>query len=188
MNFMLLTATIASVLWLLFVVVWIVSAFRAKRTVKRNHSMFIWRVLIVLVIVLLIKYEKVSVVGALLPSQNLALAIFGLALMVMGIGIAFWARFHLSSNWGMPMSLKENTELVTTGPYAYIRNPIYSGVVLTMVGSGFTLGEWWFLIALVSLLYFIYASVQEEKIMMAAFPDTYSAYKARTKMLVPWVL
>ncbi len=85
------------------------------------------------------------------------------------------------------MSHKENPELVTTGPYAYIRNPIYSGVTLAMLGSGLALGQWWFLVAIITFLYFAYASLQEEKIMLAAFPETYPAYKARTRMLIPFV-
>lgn len=188
MNPTVIIATIASLLWLLFVIVWIVSALRSKRTIKRNYTWLVSRVLIVIVIAFLIKGDQVPTLGFSQPSNDPTLAILGLALMVLGIGLAFWARFHLASNWGMPMSLKENPELVTTGPYTYIRNPIYTGVVLTMLGSGWTLGSWWFLMAFFSLIYFIYASVQEEKIMLAAFPDTYPAYKARTKMLIPWML
>lgn len=184
-----LTALAAGVCWLIFIIVWIVSAFRAKRTIKRNYSWWVTRVLLFALIIFAIDHEKAAGTGAFWrPSYDPMLDILGLALVAIGIALAIWARFHLASNWGMPMSLKENPELVTTGPYTYIRNPIYSGVILAMIGSGFALGGWWFLMGLVSLVYFTYASLQEEKIMIAAFPDTYPAYKARSKMLIPWVL
>jgi hypothetical protein len=51
----------------------------------------------------------------------------GVALCVLGFGLAISARWHLGRNWGMPMSRKEQPELVTSGPYAYIRHPIYIG-------------------------------------------------------------
>ncbi|HUO56351.1 MAG TPA: isoprenylcysteine carboxylmethyltransferase family protein [Candidatus Paceibacterota bacterium] len=180
----------AGVCWLIIIIVWIVSAFGAKRTIKRNYSWWISRLFLLALITYAIEDEKASGgAGAFWrPSFNPALDILGLAFVVIGIAIAIWARLHLASNWGMPMSLKENPELITTGPYTYIRNPIYSGIILAMVGSGWALGEWWFVVALISLVYFVYASIREEKIMMAAFPDTYPAYKARTKMLIPWVL
>lgn len=185
-----LTALAASFLWLILIIVWIVSALRAKRTLKRNYSWWISRVFLFAVVIFAVDREKARGTGVTLwrPSHDPMLDVVGLAVVAIGIAIAIWARFHLASNWGMPMSLKENPELVTTGPYTYIRNPIYSGIILAMIGSGFVLAEWWFLIALVSLFYFSYASLREERIMMTEFPETYPAYKARTKMLIPWVL
>jgi len=59
----------------------------------------------------------------------------GVALCALGIGLAIWARTYLGRNWGMPMSRKENPELVTSGPYAYVRHPIYTGLLIAMLGS-----------------------------------------------------
>jgi protein-S-isoprenylcysteine O-methyltransferase Ste14 len=116
-----------------------------------------------------------------------ALNILGLTLAAAGVALAIWARFYLGRNWGMPLSIKENPELVTTGPYAYIRNPIYTGILLALLGSSLIIW-WWFVIFAWSAVYFVYASRGEEKIMLREFPDTYPAYKARTKMLVPFIL
>lgn len=87
----------------------------------------------------------------------------------------------------MPMAVKEAPELVTTGPYATVRHPIYTGVILAILGSTLTGGWWWLVIFVISTAYFIYAAMREEKEMAKTFPDTYPAYKARTKMLIPYV-
>ncbi len=183
------TAEIAGALWLLAVVVWIVSAFGAKRTTQRNYSSWVFRIVVVVIVFFFVQSDPTSYSQMYWgPSYSMTLDVVGLLLIVAGIAIAFWARFYLGRNWGMPMSHKENPELVTTGPYAYIRNPIYTGILLAMLGSGWVLGVWWFLVAACALVYFLYASLQEEKIMTATFPAAYPAYKARTKMLIPWIL
>jgi protein-S-isoprenylcysteine O-methyltransferase Ste14 len=85
------------------------------------------------------------------------------------------------------MSLREGHELVTSGPYAYVRHPIYSGLMLAMIGSAFTAGLLWLLGPVLYFIYFIFAARSEEKTMLTQFPDAYPAYRRRTKMLIPFV-
>src|SRR6185312_8194183 len=98
--------------------------------------------------------------------------------------MAVWARFHLGRNWGMPMSVQENAELVTSGPYAYVRNPIYSGILLAMLGSAIVTGPWWLVILVIAGTHFVYSAKQEEALLVEQFPGTFQAYRARTKMLI----
>lgn len=87
----------------------------------------------------------------------------------------------------MPMSVKENPELVTSGPYAYIRHPIYTGFLLAMLGSAFVVGNWEFVLFVIFGLYFSYSARTEEKLMTRTFPTQYPQYKQRTKTLIPFV-
>jgi protein-S-isoprenylcysteine O-methyltransferase Ste14 len=111
----------------------------------------------------------------------------GLAIFVAGLALAIWARVYLGRNWGTPMSQKVDPDLVTTGPYRTIRHPIYSGILLAIVGTAVAL-SWYWLIA-VPLLggYFVYSAIMEERYMTKLFPDTYPEYKRSTKMLIPYV-
>jgi protein-S-isoprenylcysteine O-methyltransferase Ste14 len=111
----------------------------------------------------------------------------GLAIFVAGLALAIWARVYLGRNWGTPMSQKVDPDLVTTGPYRTIRHPIYSGILLAIVGTAVAL-SWYWLIA-VPLLggYFVYSAIMEERYMTKLFPDTYAEYKRSTKMLIPYV-
>jgi protein-S-isoprenylcysteine O-methyltransferase Ste14 len=176
-------------IWLVFIIVWIVSAFTAKRTTARRSGVF-WfaRIIIIVIAIELLSSNRFGAISTwYMPLANTTADWIGVALVALGVALSVWARFYLGSNWGMPMSLKENPELVTSGPYSYIRNPIYTGVMLAMIGSGLGVGALWWIIFVVTGAYFIYASVEEEKIMLKEFPDTYPAYKARTKRLVPFI-
>ncbi len=130
--------------------------------------------------------------GGLLASASArivtpSLALPGVLLCALGIGYAVWARVVIGTNWGMPMTLKQGHELVTTGPYAHVRHPIYSGILLAMLGSVLVLGLWWILIFLVNTAQFIYAARREEQLMLQTFPNEYPAYVRRTRMLIPYL-
>ncbi len=75
-------------------------------------------------------------------------AVFGLVFFTLGLGFAIWARMHIGRNWGSPMTLKEEPELVTSGPYHLVRHPIYSGILVAGVGTAVAL-SWQWLIAVV---------------------------------------
>jgi protein-S-isoprenylcysteine O-methyltransferase Ste14 len=85
------------------------------------------------------------------------------------------------------MSLREGHELVTTGPYRFVRHPIYSGVLLALLGSGLAAGSLWFLILALTFPFYIYSAWEEERVMMRQFPDAYPEYKRRTSALIPFV-
>jgi protein-S-isoprenylcysteine O-methyltransferase Ste14 len=177
-------------IWLAFVVVWAVTALRAKRTLQRPWLHSWWaRIAVAIVVLVAVRRHAVHGYGTDFVSGvivNPALNIVGLVLAAMGIGLAVWARLYLGRNWGMPMSVKENAELVTTGPYAYVRNPIYTGIMLAALGSA--LIDWWWAVFFVcAAAYFAYSAKVEERILLREFPDAYPAYKARTKSLIPFV-
>jgi protein-S-isoprenylcysteine O-methyltransferase Ste14 len=88
-------------------------------------------------------------------------------------------------NWGMPMSLKEQPELVTSGPYAFIRHPIYTGLILAMLGSAIGVNIFWAVMLVPVCAYFIFSARREEAVMLQLFPEQFTAYMARTGMLAP---
>jgi protein-S-isoprenylcysteine O-methyltransferase Ste14 len=179
--------------WLVFIVYWAVSAFRAKRTVRSaawSRQMLVRLAIIVLVIIA----AQVPVVRHALyeaqarrTSDPLAGAL-GALLVGLGIAFAIAARVTIGRNWGMPMSQKEDPELVTGGPYALVRHPIYTGISFALLGSVIGYGLVWLPPLLISFPYFIYSARHEEALMCEQFPRQYPVYMQRTKMLVPFVL
>ena len=175
--------------WLVFVGYWLVSAARAKKTVRGTTRSLGWRVLLALALVLIFPKEIADWLGshpAPASLQPVGDAI-GALLCAAGIAFAIWARRQLGSNWGMPMAIKDGPELVTSGPYAYVRHPIYLGILLAMLGSALVGGRGWLILAIAAAAYFVYSANAEEKIMMSRFPMPYSVYRRKTKMLVPWL-
>jgi protein-S-isoprenylcysteine O-methyltransferase Ste14 len=76
-------------------------------------------------------------------------------------------------------------ELVTTGPYARIRHPIYSGVI---IGAAIAVSPYWLDAVAILGAYFLFSAVIEERTMARLFPAAYPPYKRTTKMLIPYIL
>jgi protein-S-isoprenylcysteine O-methyltransferase Ste14 len=115
--------------------------------------------------------------------------VVGLALTVAGVAFAIWARLTIGRNWSAMVTLKENHELVRRGPYRIVRHPIYTGILLAMLGSAIAFGRWpgyaGFAIAFVA---FKQKSLTEEQFMVEQFGDAYVRYRTEVKALIPGVL
>lgn len=110
----------------------------------------------------------------------------GLLMVTAGLALAVWARTHLGRNWSGTVTVKEDHELVRSGPYAIVRHPIYTGLLLAMLGTAIILGEWRGLSALCFLsAAFLLKLRREERFMAESFPETYPGYRARVPALVP---
>jgi protein-S-isoprenylcysteine O-methyltransferase Ste14 len=178
-------------LWFFFLAFWIVAAVSAKRSVKGTAwrgSMFRMAVVVGIVILLRVSLRGDAWHAPSALARNSPLwADVGVALCALGVGIAICARIYLGRNWGMPMSRREDPEFVTSGPYAFVRHPIYTGILLAITGT--ILVQWypWIVLLGVFLAYFVYAAKVEERSMIRQFPGVYAEYMKRTKMLVPFV-
>lgn len=176
--------TVIAVIWIAFWLYWIAVASGAKQGRTRWGRFAVVRVVLVLVVLLLVRDNSFK--GQ--SEKDPLLWGVGLAVFVAGLLLALWARHDLGRNWGMPMSEKTDPELVTSGPYRRVRHPIYSGLILAMLGTSIAVG-WYWLIAVGALgFYFVYSALNEERYMTGVFPDAYPAYKRSTKMLIPFVV
>lgn len=120
--------------------------------------------------------------------DTLTIAYIGAALTVLGCLFAIRARVHIGANWSGRVSLMAGHELVTTGPYAIVRHPIYTGILTAVVGTALAGGELRGLVAIVViLLAFLVKISHEEKLMMVTFPQAYPGYRERAKALIPWI-
>jgi protein-S-isoprenylcysteine O-methyltransferase Ste14 len=181
---------IVVILWVLFYAYWMIAAVGVKRNVRTQGQTERWglRLLVIAGIIFLLRVPGLR--QALLHYQTAHVGptteLVGFLLCVCGFAFAIWARLHLGRNWGQPMTLKQGHELVTTGPYRFVRHPIYTGILLAMLGSTIVTPFW--IVAFICLTgYFVYSAHTEERIMTSQFPDQYPEYKRRTKMLVPLV-
>jgi protein-S-isoprenylcysteine O-methyltransferase Ste14 len=180
-------------LWLMFLVYWAVSALGAKRTLGTSGW---WTQSLLrggIVVLVLAAIHVAGVDHALRAMQayqtrSVPLGAIGAVLVLLGIGLAIFARVYLGRNWGMPMSRKEEPELITGGPYAFVRHPIYTGITLAMLGSAIGESIVWVLPLVLFAPYFLYSAQREEELMREQFPGQYPDYMQRTKMIVPFVL
>jgi len=112
---------------------------------------------------------------------------FGVALLAGGLAFAVWARVHLGSNWSGSVTVKEGHELVRSGPYAYVRHPIYTGLLAAVLGTAIASGT-----VRAALAFAIIAAAlarksrTEEAFMRATFPGEYERYSAAVPALIPF--
>jgi protein-S-isoprenylcysteine O-methyltransferase Ste14 len=173
-------------LWVVFWLAWLVAALTAKRAAQSRMRHFVGFRVAFFVIVILVTHLGVFR-GHHAIVSNPVLQGIGMALFLTGLGLAVWARVYLGRNWGTPMSEKVDAELVTVGPYRYIRNPIYSGLILAAVGTAVAVSWYWVVAVVFMGAYFIYSATVEEHTMERLFPNDYPAYKRSTKMLIPLI-
>jgi protein-S-isoprenylcysteine O-methyltransferase Ste14 len=88
----------------------------------------------------------------------------------------------------MPMTKKAEPELVTSGPYRFVRHPIYSGILLGLLGTALAINLYLLIAFGAGLAYCVYSARVEERWLTASFPSAYPAYRTHTKMLIPFVL
>jgi protein-S-isoprenylcysteine O-methyltransferase Ste14 len=177
--------------WGTLVVVWIVGAFSTKSSARSpsyaSRLVFLAPLLSVWVLVRTHVIRPDWLVVRLWPHTP-AIELLGLSLTIFGCLFAVWARVTLGSNWsGLPTVRREH-ELITNGPYALARHPIYTGILMALAGSAIASGTsgWtlsWFLV----LVSFTVKIRQEEQLMMETFPQDYPVYRGRVKALIPGV-
>ena len=181
---------IVVILWVLFYSYWMIAAVGVKRNIRTEGRTERWSVRLLLLGLIFLVLRMPAVRHAIQQFQSAhfgpATEAIGFLLCLCGFAFAIWARFHLGRNWGQPMTLKQGHELITSGPYRFVRHPIYTGILLAMLGSTIVTPFW--IVAFFCLTgYFVYSARTEERIMTSQFPAEYPEYKKRTKMLVPLI-
>ena len=111
------------------------------------------------------------------------------ALVAIGLGFAAWARVRLGANWSAEVTVKQNHELVRSGPYALVRHPIYTGVLFALIGTALSVDKWRALVGLALIAAgFLRKIVIEERFMQAEFGEAYEHYRAEVPALIPFVV
>ena len=169
--------------WLAFWIYWLASATTSKESVSGG-----WRTRLTGVSVVAVFVIAGVLRGGLLAVHSVILAAIGAVLFACGIALAVWARLNLGRNWGMPMTQRAEPELVTSGPYRFVRHPIYSGLLTAMLGTALVNNLFGLIVVAVLVAYFYYSGTVEERNLTATFPKAYPEYKSRTKMLIPFLL
>jgi protein-S-isoprenylcysteine O-methyltransferase Ste14 len=175
--------------WLVFLATWLIAAAKTKPAVRAEspYSQLAVRLLLILAYVLLFVpwYRMGFLTERYLPFGGWhSYAGFGLTLA--GIALACWARFYLGGNWSSRVTVKQNHELIRSGPYAAVRHPIYTGMLLAFLGTAIAIGEIrCFIAVMVAAAALKLKSRVEESFMQQEFPAEYPRYMREVKGIVP---
>ncbi|APG03858.1 isoprenylcysteine carboxyl methyltransferase [Luteibacter rhizovicinus DSM 16549] len=110
-------------------------------------------------------------------------------LVVTGVALAIWSRVLLGRNWSSVVQIKHDHVLIEAGPYRYVRHPIYTGILLAFIGTAVKVGDVRGIFAVLIVFASFWRKLRmEERMLGETFGEAYSAYKRRTRALIPGLL
>ncbi len=178
--------------WFTFLLYWRIRAANTKQSVRIEPTpsrLFRSLAFIVAITLFFVPHLRIPVLNLSLLSRSPLHFWLGVALNALGLLFAVAARHHIGRNWSGTVTLKQDHELITTGPYALVRHPIYTGILIGFLGTAIALGELRGLIATLLIAVALWAKLRlEEQWMRQQFGPAYSAYAARTAALIPFLL
>lgn len=189
----LIYAYVIPFMWLAFAAYWVASAAKVKATVREesNASRAAHLVPMTVAILLLVAPRTLpwGFLGERLIADGATTHWIGAAVTAAGLAFAVWARVHLGSNWSGTVTVRNDHELVRSGPYGFVRHPIYSGVLLAMVGTAIARGELRGLLAILLMFATFWRKLRhEERFMGETFGEEYAKYRTEVSALIPFVI
>jgi protein-S-isoprenylcysteine O-methyltransferase Ste14 len=178
--------------WIAYLGYWYAMSSRVKAVERQETAgprlMRLGLMLSAMALLILPKIPLAVLAGRFLPDR---IWCFWVGLVITSAGLLFsvQARRHLGENWSQSVTLKEDHELITSGPYALVRHPIYTGLLAGFLGSAIARGEWRGLIACGLVFLALWRKLRlEEKWLREQFGKPYEAYCQRVAALVPHIL
>lgn len=178
-----------TIAWLIWLVVWIGAAFRVKRVARRESTASraaFWMPLLVGAVLLIMNRPDDWLGATVYPLPFVPRYYTGLALVIAGIVFSIWARVHLGGNWSGSVTVKAGHELIRTGPYRFVRHPIYTGLLCSILGTAIAEDQWRALLALVIIGLAVWRKWRvEERFMEETFGDAYRSYRQDVPAIIP---
>ena len=173
------------ILWLILILYLIVAAIGVKQDTQ-PHT---WqRLALTLAIIAAFLLPRLPIFRFLrFAPANPVVGVVGVILCATGMAFLVWGRQYLGRNWSQTVSVKKDHELVTSGPYRYVRHPMYAGGLLACFGSAIVGGGPWIFLLVILGAIFLWRVGAEDKLLKRQFPNEYADYKKRTKALIPFV-
>lgn len=182
---------IIQICWLVFLVYWIVAAFSVNRIRSREPAAQRLGYLLLIVISLILFNADPRYFGPLnlrFVPRSYRIAEAGTLLTAAGIGFAIWARIHIGRFWSGSVAIREDHQLVRSGPYSRIRHPIYTGILVALAGTALAVGTYRAVLAFVLiLLSLIFKARREEALLTREFGAAFDEHRRHTGFFLPRV-
>ncbi|MFX0171417.1 MAG: methyltransferase family protein [Candidatus Hodarchaeota archaeon] len=113
----------------------------------------------------------------------------GVILTVLGICVEFSTQLYLGRNYTTLLHLRKEQSLITTGPYRYVRHPMYSALITVGIGLSLLSANWYFGLPFIATIVIIILRIKkEEEVMIKKFGEEYIQYMKRTKRFIPFFI
>ena len=183
---------ICGYIWTAWVIVWVLWAFQSKKIRQRedntsriSYSIVVWASAYLIFFGGRLRgfwhYE-------IIPYASW-LGWAGIVITALGFAFALWARLRLGSNWSGTVTIKVGHTLIRTGPYRWVRHPIYTGIVIAMAGTAIALNQWRGVVAVFVLwVALTMKRLKEEEFMRQTFGAQYIEYSQTTGAIFPLLM
>jgi protein-S-isoprenylcysteine O-methyltransferase Ste14 len=175
--------------WYVFAAYWAIGWVRVKRTKSAEPLSSRLATIVPLVVAFELLFSHSKWLGPLrlrfLPAEDW-IVWSGIALTTLGVAVAIWARYSIGQYWSARVTLKEGHRVIRSGPYAWVRHPIYTGMLLGAVGTAVVIGEWRGVVA-VAIIFVAhsYKALREEALLTRELGEEYVSYRGSTGFLFP---
>jgi protein-S-isoprenylcysteine O-methyltransferase Ste14 len=180
---------LAGLAWIVFLLYWFFSALKLKAIKRREpHRERVVYLVFMVAVYFLMFNDRLSFgwLSTRFVPDTVAIGATGVALTVLGVAFAIWARWHLGQNWSATVTLKEGHELIRSGPYGRIRHPIYTGMLLALAGTALAVGEYRGLFGLgTAIVCFTAKARKEERYLVTEFGEKFKEHIRQTGMFFP---
>ena len=177
--------------WGVMAIVWLIGAIRTKPTARSQSaaSRVVHIALLGAAFVMMFGRVPLGPLDLAMFPESAMIAYGGLALVVAGVALAIWARFMLGGNWSASVTIKDHHTITRSGPYRMVRHPIYSGILLGLLGTALVQNRVRQFIGLVLVFIAMWTKLQiEEQFLERQFGPEYLEYKRNVRALIPFVL
>jgi len=176
-------------IWGVFALYWFLAAFRQNRVQKREPAAERFVHILFMIGGFALLFSSDPRFGRLnqrfLPLSPL-LDLAGILLAAAGVAFAIWARGNLGKYWSAQVTIRQEHRLIRTGPYRFIRHPIYTGMLLALLGTVFAIGEYRAILGFaIIILGFIKKARKEESFLQIQFGADFVEHKRHTGFFLP---
>jgi protein-S-isoprenylcysteine O-methyltransferase Ste14 len=176
-------------IWAAFGVYWVAVGIKSKESQTHESPAYRFLRLGILALVFALLFwgrTSIGILGRRFVPASEWISFVGFAAALAGLGVALWARVHLGQYWSDKVVLKVDHQLIRSGPYAHMRHPIYSGVLLAVLGTALVGGEWRGLLAFgVLLINYSIKAKKEDQILSRQFGEAFREHESQAGFLLP---
>ena len=181
-------------IWDIFWIYWILSAIHTRLKIKKKtngqnsmqrsiHLIFVS----IAFIITFFRFKNIFLYNKII-SNNPPFEYIGMMILVLSLLFAIWARVALGKNWSGAIQKVEGQRLIHSGPYKYIRNPIYTGIVFGFLGTFVSFGTLGSLLGFCIILIAYIAKInKEQKFLIIEFEEEYKKYIKESWALIPYI-
>lgn len=184
-------AVTLELIWIIWLISWVAASFWSGRTQRRVGTVETWT------------YRAAMIAGGILlgpwtarflDERQLWHVRYGgavglAAIMLAGLAFSWWARIRLGRLWSSAITRKEGHRIVDDGPYALVRHPIYTGLIIALLATAAAEAVTTALAGTALIIFGIWlkASTEERFLAVEFDADAYSDYRRRVPMLIPFL-